>query len=231
MRAGRGAAGRSERGETGRGGRAGETGGAGVRGEESEQVTAASSANADPAATPTRPGHHTAESRQGRFRPRVAEQPLTGQNQAGAGDVQMRPRWAKHIDIVAPVWSAVPPRSGDRRQRARRGGARARRAERTRREPSGTLVWSAVRPTHPGTRVPEPIPTAMNVSAYSSASWGMADAMQRFDGAAQNIATGSGDLATDMVEGTMLAPTALALNAQVVRTVDEAHQSLFDAFA
>ena len=29
----------------------------------------------------------------------------------------------------------------------------------------------------------------------------------------------------------MLAPTALALNAQVVRTVDEAHKSLIDVLA
>ena len=71
----------------------------------------------------------------------------------------------------------------------------------------------------------------MNVSAYSSAAWGMADAVQRFDGAAQNIATGSGDLAADMVEGTMLAPTALELNAQVVRIVDDAHRSLIDVLA
>lgn len=72
----------------------------------------------------------------------------------------------------------------------------------------------------------------MNISsAYSSATWGIADATRRFDGAAANIATGAGDLATDMVEGTMLAPTALELNAQVVRIVDDAHQSLFDVFA
>ena len=71
----------------------------------------------------------------------------------------------------------------------------------------------------------------MNISAFSSATWGMADAVQRFDGAAQNIAGGSGDLATDMVEGTMLAPTALELNAQVVRIADDAYKSLIDVLA
>jgi hypothetical protein len=72
----------------------------------------------------------------------------------------------------------------------------------------------------------------MNINpAFSSASWGIADASRRFDGAAENIATGAGDLATNLVEGTMLAPTALELNTQVVRIVDDAHQSLFDIFA
>ena len=71
----------------------------------------------------------------------------------------------------------------------------------------------------------------MNVSAYSSAAWGMADASRRFDGAAENIANGSADLASDLVEGTMLAPTALELNAQVVRIVDDAHKSLIDVLA
>jgi hypothetical protein len=71
----------------------------------------------------------------------------------------------------------------------------------------------------------------MNVSAYSSAVWGIADASRRFDGAAANIATGAGDLPADLVEGTMLAPTALELNVQVVQIVDDAHKSLLDVLA
>jgi hypothetical protein len=72
----------------------------------------------------------------------------------------------------------------------------------------------------------------VNISpAFSTASWGIADASRRFDGAAENIAAGAGDLATDMVEGTMLAPTALALNAKVVRIVDDAQKSLIDVLA
>jgi hypothetical protein len=71
----------------------------------------------------------------------------------------------------------------------------------------------------------------MNINAFSSATWGINDASQRFDNAAQNIASGSGDLATNMVEGTMLAPTALSLNAQVVQIVDDAHKSLIDVLA
>ena len=71
----------------------------------------------------------------------------------------------------------------------------------------------------------------MNINAFSSATWGINDASQRFDGAAQNIATGTGDLATNLVEGTMIAPTALELNAQVVRIADDAYKSLIDVLA
>jgi len=74
-------------------------------------------------------------------------------------------------------------------------------------------------------------PTVMNISAYSSAAWGMADAARRFDGAAQNIATGSADLPSDIVEGTILAPAAQALNATVLRTADETQKSLIDILA
>jgi hypothetical protein len=35
----------------------------------------------------------------------------------------------------------------------------------------------------------------------------------------------------DLVEGTMLAPTALELNVQVVQIVDDAHKSLLDVLA
>jgi hypothetical protein len=71
----------------------------------------------------------------------------------------------------------------------------------------------------------------MNINAFSSATWGIQDAAARFNGAAQNIAVGAGDLATNLVEGTMLAPAQLELNAQVVRIADDAHKSLIDVLA
>jgi hypothetical protein len=71
----------------------------------------------------------------------------------------------------------------------------------------------------------------VNISAYSSAAWGMADAARRFDAAAENIANGSADLPADLVQGTMLAPAQQALNATMFRVADETHKSLIDVLA
>ena len=71
----------------------------------------------------------------------------------------------------------------------------------------------------------------MQISAFSSAVWGMADASKRYDGAAEKIANGTADLPADLVEGTMLAPAAHALNATVVRVADETQKSLIDILA
>jgi hypothetical protein len=67
--------------------------------------------------------------------------------------------------------------------------------------------------------------------AINSAVWGMNDAGRRFDAAAENVATGSGDLATDLVEGTIVAPAAYAANAAVFRTADETRGYLLDVLA
>jgi hypothetical protein len=68
----------------------------------------------------------------------------------------------------------------------------------------------------------------MNIPAFSSASCGMATASQRFDGAAQRIATGSQDLPTDLVDATMLAPVAYTANATVLKVAAETQQALLD---
>jgi flagellar hook protein FlgE len=98
----------------------------------------------------------------------------------------------------------------------------------------------------------KPMQTAMvnpAAPALSSAVNGMADASRRSDVAAHNIANastdpfsplrpdgsqgapGSMDLASEIVDGTMLAPVAYAANAQVVRTADSMRGTLLDIFA
>jgi flagellar hook protein FlgE len=67
--------------------------------------------------------------------------------------------------------------------------------------------------------------------AINSAVWGMNDAGRRFDTAAENVATGTGDLGTELVEGTIVAPAAYAANAAVFRTADETRGYLLDVFA
>lgn len=59
----------------------------------------------------------------------------------------------------------------------------------------------------------------------------MGAAASRFNDAAERVATGSADLATDMVDATITAPTAFALNAAVLRTADETQKSLIDVLA
>jgi flagellar basal body rod protein FlgC len=60
----------------------------------------------------------------------------------------------------------------------------------------------------------------------------MTDAGRRLDVAANNIANpDTTDLASDLVEGTMLAPIAYAANAQVIRAADETQRALLDIFA
>jgi flagellar basal body rod protein FlgG len=90
----------------------------------------------------------------------------------------------------------------------------------------------------------------MDVSpALYSAAAGMAAAGRRLDTAAHNVANvstepfaplradgsqgpeGSLDLASELVEGTMLAPAAYAANAAMVRAADETQRSLLDIFA
>ena len=61
--------------------------------------------------------------------------------------------------------------------------------------------------------------------------WGMASASNQFDAAAGRIAGGSSDLPTDIVEAGITAPAQFALNATVLRTVDETQQSLIDVLA
>jgi flagellar hook protein FlgE len=85
--------------------------------------------------------------------------------------------------------------------------------------------------------------------ALSSSVWGMTDASNRFDVAAHNVANvstepfsplrpdgsqgpeGSMDLASEMVEGTMLAPAAYTANAAMFRTADETRGYLLDVLA
>jgi hypothetical protein len=67
--------------------------------------------------------------------------------------------------------------------------------------------------------------------AINSAVWGLGAAGRKFDAAAENIADGSGDLATDLVEGTMLAPAAFKANAAMFRTADETRGYLLDVLA
>ena len=67
--------------------------------------------------------------------------------------------------------------------------------------------------------------------AINSAVRGMNDAGRRFDTAAGNVADGTGDLASDLVEGTMLAPAAFKANAAMFRTADETRGYLLDVIA
>jgi hypothetical protein len=67
--------------------------------------------------------------------------------------------------------------------------------------------------------------------AINSAVFGMGVADRRFDAAAENVANGGGDLATDLVEGTMLAPAAYTANAAMFRAADETRGYLLDVLA
>jgi hypothetical protein len=66
------------------------------------------------------------------------------------------------------------------------------------------------------------------ISATSSAVRGLNDAAFRFDTSARSIADGSSDLATDVVEGEMLAPTAYTANAKVLETQAAMTRALLD---
>jgi hypothetical protein len=68
----------------------------------------------------------------------------------------------------------------------------------------------------------------MQIPAFSSASWGMADASRRFDGAAEQIATAGTPDPTDLAEATMLAPAAYTANATVLKVAADMQQSLID---
>jgi len=68
----------------------------------------------------------------------------------------------------------------------------------------------------------------MQIPAFSSASKGMSAASQRFDGAAQKIATSSTPDPSELVEATMLAPAAYTANATVLRVAAETQKSLID---
>lgn len=73
-------------------------------------------------------------------------------------------------------------------------------------------------------------------TAPSSASSGIAAAARRYDAASANIATPAARpavtmAATDLVDGTVLAPAAYSANAAVSRTADEARRSLVDVLA
>jgi hypothetical protein len=67
--------------------------------------------------------------------------------------------------------------------------------------------------------------------ATSSAAWGLGAAATRFDDAADRVATGSGELASDLVDATITAPATFALNATVLRTAHETQKSLIDVLA
>ena len=72
-------------------------------------------------------------------------------------------------------------------------------------------------------------------TAPSSASSGIA-AARRYDAAVANIAPPAArpavtKVATDLVDGTMLAPAAYSANAAVARTADETRGSLVDVLA
>jgi hypothetical protein len=67
--------------------------------------------------------------------------------------------------------------------------------------------------------------------AINSAVFGMSTADRRFDAAAENVAEGTGDLATELVEGTMLAPAAYTANAAMFRAADETRGYLLDVIA
>ena len=73
----------------------------------------------------------------------------------------------------------------------------------------------------------------MNIPAFSSAAWGMANASQRFDTGAENVANGSlssspTDMTSDLVDATMLAPAAYSANATVLKVAAETQRSLLD---
>jgi len=73
----------------------------------------------------------------------------------------------------------------------------------------------------------------MNIPAFSSAAWGMANASRRFDTAAVNVANGSlssspTDMTSDFVDTTMLAPAAYTANATVLKVAAEMQRSLLD---
>jgi len=95
-----------------------------------------------------------------------------------------------------------------------------------------------------------PIRGEMQITpAINSAALGMADSSNRFDVAAHNVANmstepfsplrpdgsqgpeGSMDLASELVDGTMLAPAAYAANAAMFRTADETRGYLLDILA
>jgi hypothetical protein len=59
----------------------------------------------------------------------------------------------------------------------------------------------------------------------------MGAAAARFDDAAERVATGSADPASDLVDATITAPAAFALNATVLRVADETQKSLIDVLA
>lgn len=85
--------------------------------------------------------------------------------------------------------------------------------------------------------------------AINSAVFGMSDAGRRFDVAAHNVANmstepfsplrpdgsqgaeGSMDLATELVEGTIIAPAAYTANAAMFRAADETRGYLLDVIA
>jgi hypothetical protein len=67
--------------------------------------------------------------------------------------------------------------------------------------------------------------------AINSAVWGMRAADRRFDTAAENVADGTGDLATELVEGTIVAPVAYTANAAMFRSADETRGYLLDVLA
>ena len=74
----------------------------------------------------------------------------------------------------------------------------------------------------------------MITPATSAATFGMADAARRYDTSAQKIstsATGSADVADDIVSAQVTAPAAYAANAQMFRAADAARGSLLDILA
>jgi hypothetical protein len=73
------------------------------------------------------------------------------------------------------------------------------------------------------------------VPALSSAVRGMSDASQRMDAAAQSVAADTtspdadgGELVSDLVEATIVAPGAYTANATVARTAAEMQRHLLD---
>jgi flagellar basal body rod protein FlgC len=73
------------------------------------------------------------------------------------------------------------------------------------------------------------------VPALSSAVGGMSDASRRMDAAAQNVAADTtspdadaGELVSDLVEATIVAPGAYAANATVARAAAEMQRHLLD---
>jgi hypothetical protein len=77
--------------------------------------------------------------------------------------------------------------------------------------------------------------TVSPAPALSSATRGMSDAARRMDSAAQAVASDStdpsGDLVTDFVDATVLAPIAYTANAVVARTAAETQAALLDVRA